>query len=128
MLDDTPHDRDAFRLNNAEPHPTHSSSETGALAPYPAIKAHKPKKCPITPRQAQVLTWIALGNSDWEIGHILMLSPKTVNYHVEQVKRSLRVRTRSQAVAQAVRLGWLEALTTPGTIAPALPGTIEAAE
>jgi DNA-binding CsgD family transcriptional regulator len=62
------------------------------------------KPC-VTVRETQVLHWIAAGKSDWEIGQILNISAKTVNYHVEKAKRKFGVATRIQAVMEAVRKG-----------------------
>lgn len=60
-----------------------------------------------TPRELEVIRWIAKGKSDWEIGEILFISRKTVNYHVERAKRKLRVATRTQAVLVAEKHGLL---------------------
>jgi DNA-binding CsgD family transcriptional regulator len=59
----------------------------------------------LTPREAQVLNWIATGKSDWQIGQILDISNKTVNYHAENLKRKYGVATRIQMVVAAVRDG-----------------------
>jgi DNA-binding CsgD family transcriptional regulator len=61
----------------------------------------------ITRRESEVLHWISAGKSDWEIGMILNISPKTVNYHVEKAKKRFGVTTRIQAVMTAMRLGVL---------------------
>lgn len=58
-------------------------------------------------RETECLRWAALGKSDWEIGAILDISPKTVNHHVESAKRKLDVPTRIQAVTTAMALGLL---------------------
>ena len=58
-----------------------------------------------TPRELEILTWIACGKSDWQIGRILGISAKTVNYHAENVKRKFGVATRIQAVARALQKG-----------------------
>ena len=62
-----------------------------------------------TPREIEVLSWIAKGKSDWQVGQILLISAKTVNYHVERTKQKLRVATRMQAVLAAIEAGLLEA-------------------
>jgi DNA-binding CsgD family transcriptional regulator len=62
----------------------------------------------ITPRQLECLKWIAAGKTDWEIGRILDLSEATVNRHVERAKERLGVRTRAQAVVQAMASGILD--------------------
>jgi DNA-binding CsgD family transcriptional regulator len=59
----------------------------------------------LTPREAQVLEWIATGKSDWQIGQILDISNKTVNYHAENLKRKFGVATRIQVVVAALRDG-----------------------
>lgn len=63
----------------------------------------------VTPRESEILGWVAAGKSDWEIGRILQISPKTVNYHVENAKRKLGVSTRTQAVVEATSQGLLRA-------------------
>lgn len=63
----------------------------------------------LTMREAEVLYWIGEGKSDWEIGLILRVKPKTVNYHAERLKLKLAVTNRIQMVRRAVRLGLLEA-------------------
>jgi DNA-binding CsgD family transcriptional regulator len=62
----------------------------------------------LTQREREVLCWIAQGKSDWQIGQILRISAKTVNYHAENAKRKLGVATRIQAVLAAIRSGALE--------------------
>jgi DNA-binding CsgD family transcriptional regulator len=59
----------------------------------------------LTPRETQILEWIASGKSDWQIGIILDISNKTVNYHAENLKRKYGVATRIQVVVAAMREG-----------------------
>jgi DNA-binding CsgD family transcriptional regulator len=54
---------------------------------------------PLTARERECLKWAAEGKSDWEIGKILNVSRKTINFHIERAKKKLGVRTRIQAVA-----------------------------
>lgn len=61
----------------------------------------------LTPRQREIAAWVVAGKSDWEIGTILQISHKTVNYHVENIKRVYGVRSRSQFIAAIVRDGGL---------------------
>lgn len=63
--------------------------------------------CPLTGRQRECLRWVMDGKSDWEIGEILTISERTAHNHVEAAKRQLEVGTRTQAVVQAWRRGWL---------------------
>jgi DNA-binding NarL/FixJ family response regulator len=59
----------------------------------------------LTPRQREVLEGIANGKSNKEIGRMLAISPFTVRIHVSALLRSLKVETRSEAVAKAKSLG-----------------------
>ena len=62
----------------------------------------------LTPRQMEVLQWVALGKSDWEIGRVLGLSESTVHKHVEAAKRNFSVGTRTQAIVAALRQGSIQ--------------------
>ena len=57
----------------------------------------------ITAREAEVLLWLARGKPNRDIAEILMLSPRTVNKHLETVFRKLGVENRAAATAIAVR-------------------------
>lgn len=61
----------------------------------------------LSPREVEVLRWVKEGKSDWQIGRILAISAKTVNYHTENAKRKLGVATRMQAVVTAIEHGEL---------------------
>jgi len=61
----------------------------------------------LTERELECLRWAAAGKSDWEIGQILLISAKTVNYHIENAKRKFGVATRVQAIVAALRVGRL---------------------
>ena len=58
----------------------------------------------LTPREAEVLFWVAQGKPNKDIADILSLSPRTVNKHLEQVFAKLGVENRSAAAAMAARL------------------------
>lgn len=61
----------------------------------------------ISERQAQCLSWAGRGKTDWEIGAILNLSPRTVHHHIEAAKKRLGVAKRQEAVLKAGELGLL---------------------
>lgn len=58
---------------------------------------------PLSRREAECLAWVSRGKSSSDIGAILGLSPRTVDSYLEKVCAKLRVRTRIEAVAMAVR-------------------------
>jgi DNA-binding CsgD family transcriptional regulator len=55
----------------------------------------------LTPREREILAWIAQGRTSREIAAILVVSPYTVRKHVEHILEKLGVPTRSAAVARA---------------------------
>jgi LuxR family quorum sensing-dependent transcriptional regulator len=57
----------------------------------------------VTPREREVLTWIARGKSAWEIGEILSIAKRTVDEHAQTAFRKLDAVNRTQAVAIALR-------------------------
>jgi len=61
----------------------------------------------ITTREEEILRWVALGKSNFEIGAILGISPLTVKNHVQKILRKLNVVNRAQAVGKAVELRML---------------------
>ena len=56
-----------------------------------------------------MLALVAEGLRNAEIAERLFLAKKTVDHHVSSILRKLDVRTRSQAAAEAVRLGLVAA-------------------
>jgi LuxR family quorum sensing-dependent transcriptional regulator len=63
------------------------------------------KKRPLTPREREVLTWIAHGKTAWEVGEILAIAKRTVDEHVQAAGRKLGAKNRTHAVALALRSG-----------------------
>ena len=59
----------------------------------------------LTPREAEVLAHVADGLTHEEIGSRLSISPETVRTHVRKACERLNARTRTHAVATALRLG-----------------------
>lgn len=55
----------------------------------------------LTPRETEVLSWLAKGKTNRDIGDILGMSPRTVNKHLEHIFEKLGVETRAAAAALA---------------------------
>jgi DNA-binding NarL/FixJ family response regulator len=87
----------------------HRFTEKGndALTVLHLVEEHAPPgpaeltRLGLTPRQAEVLYWIAQGKTNGEIAIILGTSPRTVEKHVEQLLERLGVENRVAAAAQA---------------------------
>ena len=59
------------------------------------------QKLPLSPREGEVLAWLANGKSNKDIATILNLSPRTVTKHIEQIFTKLGVENRTAAAAIA---------------------------
>ena len=58
----------------------------------------------LSSREAEVLSWVAMGKTDAEIGKILGLSPRTVQKHLERIYQKLGVENRTAAAARAYEI------------------------
>jgi DNA-binding NarL/FixJ family response regulator len=56
----------------------------------------------LTRRESEVLYWLVKGKTNRDIGDILVMSPRTVNKHLEHVFQKLNVETRTAAAAVAL--------------------------
>lgn len=62
------------------------------------------KRLGLTRREAEVLTWVADGKTNAEIGLILGTSPRTVQKHLEHIFEKLGVATRTAAAVRVLTL------------------------
>ncbi len=63
----------------------------------------------LTAREHEVLTHLAEGASNNEIAEALVISPKTVERHRENIMRKLNLHSRSELVRYAIRKGIIKA-------------------
>ena len=68
----------------------------------------------LSPREAQVLDWVAQGKTNKEIGVILELSPRTVQKHLEHIYRKIYVESRTAAAAKAYEIASMATNQTVG--------------
>ena len=59
---------------------------------------------PVTRREREVLSWLAAGKTDKDIGAILGMSPRTVQKHLQHIYEKLGVETRTAAVLRAMEM------------------------
>jgi len=62
----------------------------------------------LTPREKEVLTFLAEGESNREIALKLSISPKTVSRHRENIMRKLSFHSRTELVRYAIRKGIIQ--------------------
>lgn len=74
------------------------------LAPQDDLAAQRLRDIALTPRETEVLSWVAKGKTNRDIADILGMSPRTVNKHLEHIFEKLGVETRSAATALASKL------------------------
>jgi DNA-binding NarL/FixJ family response regulator len=56
----------------------------------------------LSPREAEILLWVAQGKSNFEVGTILQISAGTVKKHLEHIYEKLRVEGRNPATLRAL--------------------------
>lgn len=87
-------DRDSLPFEGpeslAEQSPAH---EVGANGPF------------LTPQEVACLEWCKEGKTNWEIGGILGISEKTVEFHLSNVKKKLGAANKISAVVLGLRHG-----------------------
>jgi DNA-binding CsgD family transcriptional regulator len=82
------------------------------MAPPPNLTDHTPHShaAPeLSDRHIQILTWVQEGKSAGDIGQIIGISGRTVEWHLANIFEALGVRTRVQAVVRAREFGILPA-------------------
>ncbi|MDX2546053.1 LuxR C-terminal-related transcriptional regulator [Streptomyces sp. WI04-05B] len=92
-------------------HTTHRhTSATGPTGSADAVLVHEtPTELPygLSPRELEVLTRAAIGQTNQAIAQALFLSPRTVHSHIEHLLRKTGAASRAEATALAVRDGLL---------------------
>jgi len=90
-----------------------SQRPSGGFAPD--YSSHEPlQSLGLTPREAEVLLWVAQGKSNGDIGIILGAAENTIKKHLLHIFEKLGVDSRNAATVLAI-----EVLSTPKAAAPA---------
>ena len=107
-------ERDCERLEVLRPHlaflyrqaSRQDPTASAAQAPPPAASAPEAEAgCEaLTPRENEVLHWLAHGKTDLDIAALLGLSPRTVQKHLEHIYVKFGVETRTAAVMRALAM------------------------
>jgi LuxR family quorum sensing-dependent transcriptional regulator len=62
----------------------------------------------LTRREREIMTWVAVGKSSWDIAQILGITERTVNFTVGQASQKLDAVNRTQAAVNALLSGEIE--------------------
>jgi len=60
---------------------------------------------PLTARELECIHWAAMGKTSWEIGVIIGLAERTINFHIGRACEKFGVNRRQAAVAIAIQRG-----------------------
>ena len=60
---------------------------------------------PLTLKETECLRWCKEGKTNWEIGEIMSISEKTVEFHLSNTIKKLNVSNRITAVVKGIQLG-----------------------
>jgi DNA-binding NarL/FixJ family response regulator len=72
------------------------------------LPTEAPNPCPLSDREMEILSGVAEGCSNKEIGRRFGISDQTVKNHLTTVLRKLSVTDRTEAVVIALRNRWLK--------------------
>lgn len=61
----------------------------------------------LTPREMEVVQLLAEGLSNKEIARALSVSPRTINFHLDNIYAKMGVRSRTETAVYALRQGWI---------------------
>ncbi len=75
----------------------------------PRLRATKPTAPKLTDREIEVLSWVAVGKSYWEVSIILDIAERTVRLHMSNIRKKMNAVSNKQAVAEAALLGLVDA-------------------
>lgn len=67
----------------------------------------------LTNRELCCLQWAAVGKTSWEMGVILGIAERTINFHIHNACKKLGVHGRQAAITAALQAGMIPALTEP---------------
>lgn len=78
---------------------THLPHQLETLAPSPVVTMLL-QDFDLSEREAEIMTWVAAGKTNPEIGQILDISGFTVKNHLQRIFKKLNVMNRAQAVSK----------------------------
>lgn len=62
---------------------------------------------PLTPRELEILSYVAQGYMNKQVAYKLSISEQTIKNHLTSILRKLDANDRTQAVVMAMHYGWI---------------------
>ena len=72
---------------------------------FERFTAEQESKDGLSSREKDILRWAAIGKTSWEIGTIVKISERTVNFHLNNAASELNVTGRRAACSVAIARG-----------------------
>ena len=88
-------------------------AQSEALSLADSLQTAGTSEHPFSPREHEVLTLAAGGLTNKEIAYRLGISERTVQFHINSIFNKTTTYSRTEAVALALRNGWIGGLDTP---------------
>jgi DNA-binding NarL/FixJ family response regulator len=88
-------------------------AQSEALSLAETFQPQETSEHPFSPREHEVLTLAADGLTNKEIAYRLSISERTVQFHINSIFNKTTTNSRTEAVALALRNGWIGGLDTP---------------
>jgi len=77
---------------------------------------------PLTPRELEILSYVARGYVNKQVAHKLGISEQTIKNHMSSILRKLDANDRTQAVVLAMHYGWISTQVKPPSEQPTTKG------
>ncbi|WP_018132293.1 response regulator [Effusibacillus pohliae] len=68
----------------------------------------EPKTSPLSPREHEILEWVAAGHTNREIAEGLNIAENTVKNHLKNILQKLHLENRVQLTSYAYKQGWIQ--------------------
>lgn len=91
-------------------HPSHRSENGPSTVATPAdgVHAEAGQEASLSPRQTQILTLVAQGQTYRQVAETIGIAERTVKYHMAEILERLHLDNRAQVIAYAAHMGLTE--------------------
>ena len=98
---------DEINLDSQEVLQLQLAAQQGHQAYCDMLRTHAPQNIKLSPREREILAWVARGKSNAVIAEILAISANTDDTHLLRVYEKMNVSDRTTAALRGMALGLL---------------------